>query len=225
MKRIYLIDCPGIVPPSMTDSPEEVLLRGSVQVEKVENPAQYIPAVLAKCKRHHIERTYNIKGWESGESNDEAAKTDKQRIDEAVKFLEILARKGGKLIKGGEADLDGVAKTVLNDFLRGRIPWFSPPPATEGAEADAEAGRDEKLGITGKKRKRDLEQEVGDEAHDGTVIGHAGSEGEVEVEVSDDGDDDGFEGFDEDEHEDDEDSDGPDEVAEAGGVVVEAAAA
>ncbi|GAB7358503.1 hypothetical protein MBLNU230_g2566t1 [Neophaeotheca triangularis] len=218
MKRIYLIDCPGIVPPSMTDSPEEVLLRGSVQVEKVENPAQYIPAVLAKCKRHHIERTYNIKGWESGESNDEASKTDKQRIEEAVKFLEILARKGGKLIKGGEADVDGVAKTVLNDFLRGRIPWFSPPPATEGTETDGDAGRDEKLGITGKKRKRDLETEG---SGVGEVLGAAGSDGEVEVEVSDDDDDDDdFEGFDEDDEDDDDSEGSADDAEDAGGVEV-----
>lgn len=27
MKRIYLIDCPGIVPPSNNDKPQDILLR------------------------------------------------------------------------------------------------------------------------------------------------------------------------------------------------------
>ncbi|RMY72589.1 hypothetical protein D0863_04408 [Hortaea werneckii] len=219
MKRIYLIDCPGIVPPSMTDSPEDILLRGVVRVENVENPAQYIPAVLKKCRKHHLERTYDVKGWESkkeetkrkrkmedldgeadpgqeeeGGSQDPMAsanKTDKVRIQEAVRFLELLARKGGRLLKGGEADVDGVAKMVLNDFLRGKIPWFSPPPSSSSAtkvtttsadgsttekavadanagvagvmdedEEDPEVGRDEKLGFTHMKRKRELEEVV-----------------------------------------------------------------
>ena len=56
MKRIYLIDCPGVVPPSTTDTPQDILLRGVVRVENVENPEQYIPAVLSKTKPQHIER-------------------------------------------------------------------------------------------------------------------------------------------------------------------------
>ena len=46
MRRIYLIDCPGIVPPNQHDTPQDLLLRGVVRVENVENPEQYIPAVL-----------------------------------------------------------------------------------------------------------------------------------------------------------------------------------
>ncbi|KAF2769959.1 NGP1NT-domain-containing protein [Teratosphaeria nubilosa] len=170
MKRIYLIDCPGIVPPSLTDTPEDILLRGVVRVENVENPAQYIPAVLARCKRHHIERTYDVKPWnkeaEGEGDNVGTPTTDKHKTQEAIRFLDALARKGGRLIKGGEADMDGVAKMVLNDFLRGKIPWFTPPPAQEGeakldgeGKQDLEGSRDEKLGFTHKKRKRELEME------------------------------------------------------------------
>src|SRR3954453_5440145 len=50
MKRIYLIDCPGVVPPSLANTPEDILLRGVVRVENVEHPAQYIPAVLQRCQ-------------------------------------------------------------------------------------------------------------------------------------------------------------------------------
>lgn len=211
MKRIYLIDCPGIVPPSMTDSPEDILLRGVVRVENVENPAQYIPAVLSRCRVKHLERTYDIKGW-STESNSDSLddggidnmvggpNQEKAKIEEATRFLDALARKGGRLMKGGEADLDGVAKMVLNDFLRGKIPWFV-PPETEGAVGkgvELGEGRDEALGFTHGKRKRDVRDEAGTDA--GTEVG--GEE-----------DDDDFEGFD------DEDED--DESGEEGGVEVE----
>ncbi|KAF2486651.1 NUC091 domain-containing protein [Neohortaea acidophila] len=200
MKRIYLIDCPGIVPPSMTDSAEDILLRGVVRVENVENPAQYVPAVLEKCRRHHLERTYDVKGWGADA--------------EAIRFLEALAKKGGRLLKGGEADMDGVAKMVLNDFLRGKIPWFVPPPTTEVvAKSDGAEGRDEMLGFTHKKRKRELAD----------VGGGDEDEKQDDGEDGESGDDEDFEGFDaEDGQEDSEDEEEADTSSgdEAGGVAI-----
>ncbi|KAI4218668.1 MAG: hypothetical protein LQ349_008618 [Xanthoria aureola] len=138
MKRIYLIDCPGVVPPNANDSEQDILLRGVVRVENVENPHVYIPAVLKKTKPQHIERTYDVRGFNN-----------------ATEFLELLARKAGRLLKGGEADVDGVAKMVLNDFLRGKIPWFTPPPLLEGQEEKKTGieGRKGALGEMGRKRK------------------------------------------------------------------------
>lgn len=102
MKRIYLIDCPGIVPQNHHDAPTELLLRGVVRVEKVEHPEQYIPAVLKRVKKHHMAKTYDLSDWN----------------DDHILFLELLARKAGRLLKGGEPDVDGVAKMVLNDFSK-----------------------------------------------------------------------------------------------------------
>ncbi|KAI9766611.1 MAG: GTPase required for pre-60S ribosomal subunit nuclear export and maturation [Geoglossum simile] len=139
MKRIYLIDCPGVVPPSTIDSEQDILLRGVVRVENVENPEQYIEAVLERCKPQHLEKTYDIRGYNN-----------------ATEFLELLARKGGRLLRGGEADLDGVAKMVLNDFLRGKLPWFTPCPITDEQEnGRGIKGREGRLGEMGRKRKRD----------------------------------------------------------------------
>ncbi len=149
MKRIYLLDCPGVVPPNMNDTDEDILLRGVVRVENVENPEQYVAAALKRCKPHHVERTYEIKNYAN-----------------STEFLDILARKSGRLLKGSEPDLSGVAKMVLNDFLRGKIPWFTPPPATEGGEAKGIEGREGRLGEMSRKRKR-LDDE--DPNEDGVV--------------------------------------------------------
>ncbi|KAI9831115.1 MAG: GTPase required for pre-60S ribosomal subunit nuclear export and maturation [Sarea resinae] len=205
MKRIYLIDCPGVVPPNQNDSEEDILLRGVVRVENVQNPEQYIEAVLKRCKPQHIERTYDIKGYSS-----------------AIEFLESLARKGGRLLKGGEADVDGVAKMVLNDFLRGKIPWFTPPPVAEGQEIKGIEGREGKLGEMGKKRKREDEQSTTDTGREDDL--HNQSEVVDDVES---GSKDEFEGF-SDEDSDEADGDDvpapidagdnsePDEVEESG---------
>lgn len=174
MKRIYLIDCPGVVPPNQNDSEEDILLRGVVRVENVHNPEQYIPAVLKKVQPRHIERTYEIKDFDG----------------DAVEFLSILARKGGRLLRGGEPDLDGVAKMVINDFLRGKIPWFTPPPYNEGNEDEKIDGREGRLGEMSKKRKRDTPAADSEEKDD-------------EKSADEDEDSNDFEGFDDDDDESD----------------------
>ena len=65
----------------------DIVLRGVARVENIDNPEQYIPRLLGRVKTQHLERTYEINGW-----NDEH------------EFLALLARKGGRLLKGGEAD-------------------------------------------------------------------------------------------------------------------------
>ncbi|KAM3436375.1 hypothetical protein MY4824_004343 [Beauveria thailandica] len=171
MKRIYLIDCPGVVPPTSQDTPTDLVLRGVVRVEKVENPEQYITALLSKVKRRHMEKTYDLTNWSN-----------------ATELLELLARKGGRLLKGGEPDLDGVAKMMLNDFMRGRIPWFTPPPVTPGEDGETRAGRQGRLGEMPKKR---TQAEAFDKAAEAQL------QEENEKEGSDDGEDedDSFEGF------------------------------
>ncbi|KAL8370537.1 hypothetical protein RB595_000760 [Gaeumannomyces hyphopodioides] len=188
-KRMYLIDCPGIVPPSNDASPEDLLLRGAVRTEKVENPEQYIPAVLAKTKQRHMERTYELQGWK-----------------DHIHFLELLARKGGRLLKAGEPDVDGVARMVLNDFLRGKIPWFTPPPPLDGDVADGIEGREGRLGEMPRKRKRDDAESVADTSMGAPSPTPGGND---EIESGDE-----FEGFDSG-SEPDADSDSDSEVEEA----------
>lgn len=171
MKRIYLIDCPGIVPQNHHDAPQELLLRGVVRVENVEHPEQYIPAVLARVKKHHMARTYGLSDW----NNDH------------ITFLELLARKGGRLLKGGEPDVDGVAKMVLNDFMRGRIPWFIPAPVQEG-DADAQESNETSTQETSKKRKRNVVEEAPEEEEE--EESKSDDDGE-EIELADET----FEGF------------------------------
>ncbi|XP_023349392.1 nucleolar GTP-binding protein 2, partial [Eurytemora carolleeae] len=84
MRKIYLIDCPGIVPATGGETDEEKVLRGVVRVELVETPDDYIPTVLERVKTKYIERTYRLKDWTSP--------TD---------FLEKLSKRTGKLLKGG----------------------------------------------------------------------------------------------------------------------------
>ncbi|KAF7419084.1 hypothetical protein HZH68_001737 [Vespula germanica] len=113
MRRIYLIDCPGVVYPSKETDTEKVL-KGVVRVELVQNPEDYVSSVLERVKAKYLCKTYKIEGW-----------TD--HID----FLEKLARKSGKLLKKGEPDITITARMVLNDWQRGRLPFYVAPSGFE----------------------------------------------------------------------------------------------
>jgi len=170
-----MIDCPGIVPPNQQDSDEELLLRGSIRVENVEWPAQYVEAVLRRVEPKHLQRTYEVSGYK-----------------DSTGFLEQLCVRKGRLLKGGEPDLDSVARIVLNDWIRGKVPWFTPLPAKEGGTdgpVQRLGGREGKLGEMPRKRKR------GSEVAESVAATNDTSNADMEDEDDDDDDDDEFSGF------------------------------
>jgi nuclear GTP-binding protein len=129
-KRIYLIDCPGVVYDS-GDSDADIVLKGVVRAEKLETPSEYIGEVLKRTKPQYIEQVYGIKDWKDSED-----------------FMTMMAEKSGKLLKGGEADWNTVAKMILMDWQRGKIPFFIPPPAlTKDEKEELKEEEEQKIKI------------------------------------------------------------------------------
>ena len=125
-KRIFLIDCPGVVYNSSSDSETDSVLKGVVRVERLEDATEHIPAVLSRVKKRYIAQAYRVAKW--SDAND---------------FLEQLARRMGKMLKGGEPDTNTAAKMVLQDWQRGKIPFFVNPPDHEDAAAEEEEGTED----------------------------------------------------------------------------------
>jgi len=113
MRRIFLIDCPGIVY-DVGDNETETVLKGVVRAERLDEPTEFIPEILNRVKREYIQRQYLMTDWE-----------------DATDFLTKLALRNGKLLKGGEPDVKSVAVNVINDYQRGRLPFFIAPPKTD----------------------------------------------------------------------------------------------
>ena len=109
MRRIYLIDCPGVVY-NHEETDTELLLKGAVRVENIPQPDQHIEQVLKCVNSYALSRIYDISEW--SDAND---------------FLEKLAFRTGKLFKKAEPDVNTVARMVLNDFQRGRLPYYVDP--------------------------------------------------------------------------------------------------
>ncbi|OMP04665.1 hypothetical protein COLO4_09425 [Corchorus olitorius] len=116
-KRIFLIDCPGVVYQN-SDTETDIVLKGVVRVTNLEDAAEHIGEVLKRVKKEHLQRAYKIKDWD--DDND---------------FLLQLCKSTGKLLKGGEPDLMTGAKMILHDWQRGKIPFFVAPPRQEADDS------------------------------------------------------------------------------------------
>jgi nuclear GTP-binding protein len=125
-KRIYLIDCPGIVPDHgnweiTIDAEADKVLKGVVRPEKLTSPSLYIPILLSRIvNTDKLMKKYTL--------DPKLIAERPELIKDATLFLSMLAVKMGKLLKGGEPDLETVARVVIQDWQKGRLPYFVPPP-------------------------------------------------------------------------------------------------
>jgi nuclear GTP-binding protein len=125
-KRISLIDCPGVVVDTAGDTETDSVLKGVVRAERLETPEDYIAAICEKVKREHIAGQYKLTKEES-------------KWDTPTQLLETMAKKAGRLLKGGEPCLRSVAITVINDYQRGRLPHYVAPPELKEEETPSAA--------------------------------------------------------------------------------------
>ena len=84
-------------------------------MEALSTPSEHITEILTRIKPLYVARTYGLTIPAAGSWA-------------ADDFLDALARSKGRLLKGGEPDIEGAAKIVLGDWVRGRIPYFVAPP-------------------------------------------------------------------------------------------------
>lgn len=124
-KNIYLIDCPGVVVDTAGDTEEDSVLKGVVRAERLENPEDFINPILNVVKREHIAAQYGLPKSGNGSWSDH------------IDLLEKIAKKTGRLKKGGEPCLRSAAINMINDFQRGRLPHFVAPPELKENEKEA----------------------------------------------------------------------------------------
>ncbi|XP_008545670.1 uncharacterized protein LOC103569905 [Microplitis demolitor] len=158
MKSIYLIDCPGVVYPSAETDTEKVL-KGVVRVELVKNPEDYVEAVLERVKPEYMKRTYKIDEWT--DCND---------------FLEKLARRTGKLLRKGEPDVNAVARMVLNDWQRGKLPFFVAPTVIKEGEPASQQQQEKEL-------EKDQPQQTSSEASCEPMTEKSMTEGQINADT------------------------------------------
>jgi len=100
---ILLCDTPGIVPIGETGA--GLVLKAAVAVERIPSPEPIALGIIGK-KRDAVAMHYRVRI--SGK-------------DDAEAILEKIARRRGRLLKGGEPDLQETARMVVRDYQRGKL--------------------------------------------------------------------------------------------------------
>jgi nuclear GTP-binding protein len=121
-KHVQLIDSPGIIFGSDSQSGSSLVLRNCVRVETLADPITPVGAIIARCGQDTMRETYAVPKYGS-----------------TAEFLALLARRMGRLLKGGDPDCAAAARVVLNDWNCGKISFFSEPPETHTMPAHISA--------------------------------------------------------------------------------------
>ena len=107
-KNVRLLDSPGVV---FDDS--SALLGNCVHADSVEDPIPAVEALLERCNPASLMLQYNIPAFPR---------------NNAMMFLAMVAKRHGRVLKGGVPDKVGAARAVLRDWNSGKIPYYTPPP-------------------------------------------------------------------------------------------------
>ncbi|MCJ1406888.1 hypothetical protein MMC19_000958 [Ptychographa xylographoides] len=176
--KLTLLDCPGIVFPSLdTSTPSSTTrpntntniditanlqLLSALPPSHVSDPLPAITLLLARLTAHpdpsllaDLYATYHLPPLLPSKAGDGDLTTD---------FLVQVARKRGRLGKGGVPNLRGAAMGVLSDWRDGRVGWWClpPPPAVEGLRVGTGDGTGDGGGLVGGDAK-EIVQEWGRE--------------------------------------------------------------
>lgn len=120
--RIRILDCPGVVPSTGSEITPSMVLRNSIKIELLDDPIKPVSFILDKAPKEKLVEAYGISSF-----------------SDADDFLSQLAIKRGRMLKGGQPDIESIARIVLEDWNKGRIKYFTiPPTADDLIEASTE---------------------------------------------------------------------------------------
>ena len=113
-KNIRLLDSPGVVfDDDDGNDGADVLLRNCVDADSISDPVAVIKTLLGRCSQRSLLMAYAIPAFPPHDENI---------------FLGMIAKKYGKVLKGGVPDKVAAARTVLRDWNCGKVPFYTPPP-------------------------------------------------------------------------------------------------
>lgn len=111
-ENLIVVDSPGVVFAGTLETKDEptMILKTMIKIDELSDPYTPVHGILTKIEKQKLLIHYSI--------------PDFQDISE---FLASVARKKGKVVKGGMPDYDVAAKIVLHDWATHKIPFYTNP--------------------------------------------------------------------------------------------------
>ncbi|KAF8570201.1 hypothetical protein P879_01665 [Paragonimus westermani] len=124
-KDIFLIDSPGIITSQSTD-PSDLVLKNCLRPESLPDPTPAVAAILNRCPKQQLMSKYDIDDY-----------------PDVTSFLILIAHRLGRLKKGGIPDTTMAARSVINDWITGKITYFTQPPSASDFQKEDPVDPDE----------------------------------------------------------------------------------
>ncbi|KAG0618856.1 hypothetical protein M758_4G095800 [Ceratodon purpureus] len=167
--KLMLCDCPGLVFPSFTTSRSEMVAAGVLPVDRMTDHRGPIQVVANKVPRAVLESTYGFtlpapKPYENP-----------NRPPTAAELLRAYAMSRGQVASSGLPDETRASRTILKDYLSGKLLFCYAPPNEEQAGFSQRIGTSSEVGDEDDDEDEDeFDPEEGSDDEDG----ESGSEGE-----------------------------------------------
>jgi len=113
-RTVRLIDSPGVVFKDDQVNGSDTLLSNCVDANSISDPIPAVESLLKRCSAESLMMTYSIPFFNKGD---------------VMTFLAMVAKRAGKVLKGGIPDKVTAARTVLRDWNSGKIPYYTVPPS------------------------------------------------------------------------------------------------
>ncbi|XP_048484967.1 guanine nucleotide-binding protein-like 3 homolog [Plutella xylostella] len=109
--KIKILDSPGIVFSSGSDSDSTVALKNAIRVGALKDPVTPATAILMRANKATLVDLYGIPEFNTPQE-----------------FFASLAGRMGRFKKGGVPDQEAAARILLNDWNTGKVRYFTEPP-------------------------------------------------------------------------------------------------
>ncbi|KAJ2518320.1 nuclear GTP-binding protein nug1 [Coemansia sp. RSA 1939] len=141
--KLKLMDCPGIVFNSPLKGASkldktavaEMMLRNCIKVELLEDPIAPVDLIVQRSNPVSLQAMYSVPAFQDTRS-----------------FLVQLARQRGMLKRQGIADLESAARVVLNDWNKGKLPYYTLPPGMKKTTASGKTAAGDAAVVHGAER-------------------------------------------------------------------------
>ncbi|RVE42247.1 hypothetical protein evm_013106 [Chilo suppressalis] len=120
--KIKILDSPGIVFHSGSDSDASVALKNAIRVGSLKDPVSPASAILQRANKQTLIDLYAVPEFNTPQE-----------------FFASLASRMGRFKKGGVPDQEAAARILLNDWNTGKVRYYTEPPETPDSEVHVDA--------------------------------------------------------------------------------------
>jgi len=110
-KHIVLLDSPGVVLAQKNKDEAGAALRNALKVENLEDAIPAVEAILRRTNTTQVMLYYRI-----------------PKFADAHEFLVLMAKRFGRLLRGGIPDAEAAARHLIRDWNTGKIKYFTQIP-------------------------------------------------------------------------------------------------